>query len=105
MKSNTKAMLSYLGIYITGIIFLATEKDDEFVRKSAAQSFVFGVALHLLSACILFTPFLGTFFYSIFSLFCFGIWILLIYKAYNNIYFKLPVIGDISEKYVINWFK
>lgn len=105
MKSNIKAMLAYFGLYITGIIFLAIEKDDEFVRKSAAQSIVFGIATNLLSICISFTPFIGGFINSIFSLFCFVIWLILICKAYNNTYYKLPIIGDISEKYVLNWFK
>lgn len=104
MKSNTKAMLAYLGLYVTGIIFLAIEKDDEFVRKSAAQSVVFGIAANLLSLCIRFTPFLGGLFHFIFSLLCFAGYIILICKAYNKVYFKIPVISDISEKYVINWF-
>ena len=105
MKSNTKAMLSYLGLYITGIIFLAIEKDDEFVRKSAAHSVVFGIAISLLKICLHFTPFIGDFVNSIFSLLCFILGIILICKAYNHTYFKLPIISDISEKYVLNWFK
>jgi uncharacterized membrane protein len=28
----------------------------------------------------------------------FGIWLFLVYKAYNNEQFKLPVIGDIAAK-------
>ncbi|MDQ5983343.1 MAG: hypothetical protein RUMPE_00352 [Eubacteriales bacterium SKADARSKE-1] len=104
MGSNTKAMLSYIGLYITGIIFLAIEKDDEFVRKNAAQSVVFGITANLLSIFISFTPFVGKFVNSIFSLLCFIVWIILICKAYNKTYYKLPLIGDISEKYVINWF-
>lgn len=40
MDNRVKAAFSYVFGWITGIIFLAIEKEDEFVRKSAAQSFV-----------------------------------------------------------------
>ncbi len=51
MDNRVKAAFSYVFGWITGIIFLAIEKEDEFVRKSAAQSFV--LSLFLL-ACNLF---------------------------------------------------
>ena len=34
----------------------------------------------------------------IFGLVCLALWVFLIYKAYNNEKFKLPIIGDLAEK-------
>ena len=45
MDNRVKAAFSYVFGWITGIIFLAIEKEDEFVRKSAAQSFVLSLFL------------------------------------------------------------
>ena len=83
MSNRYKAAISYVGIYFTGILFLIIEKEDEFVRKSASQSFVLGLTAVLTHNFLLFLPL----------------------KALNNIYFKIPFISDISEKYIMHWFK
>jgi uncharacterized membrane protein len=36
--------------------------------------------------------------YPLFGLACLAVWAFLIYKAYNNEKFKLPIIGDLAEK-------
>jgi len=97
MDNRVKAAFSYVFGWITGIIFLAIEKEDEFVRKSAAQSFVLSllvfwipIAGPVLSGCIGFGGFL--------------LWIILIVKAVQNVYFRLPVISTLSENYVMRWF-
>ena len=38
LKANIVGLLCYLGIWITGIIFLVIEKKSQFVRFHAAQS-------------------------------------------------------------------
>ena len=105
MNSKSKAILSYLGTYFTGILFLAAEKNDEFVRKSAAQSFVLSVIAMLFRIFFSLIPIIGSILVIIFDIFFMILLLFLIIKASKNIYFKLPFISDLSEKYVLDWFK
>ena len=105
MSSKSKAILSYLGMYFTGILFLKTKKKDEFVRKSAAQSFVLSVVAMLFRVFFSFVPIIGSILVIIFDIFFMILLLFLIIKASKNIYFKLPFISDLSEKYVLDWFK
>ncbi len=105
MNSRQKAALSYIGMYLTGILFLITEKNDEFIRKSAAQSFVLGMVAFLTHNFLMFIPLIGLNLTIIFDILFFILIVFLIIKALKNIYFKLPVISEVSEKYVMHWFK
>ena len=101
MKLDPKlaAALSYLGGFISGIVFLVIEKDDRFVRFHAMQSTVFFLAVLVASIALNSIPLLGAFLYA-FLLFpaVVIIWLVLMFKAYNGEHFKLPVAGDFSEK-------
>ncbi len=105
MQNSKEAAISYIFGFVSGIILLYMEKHNEFVRKSAAQSVVFSVTSILLSWILNIIPFFGMFLSSCMGFITFLIWIILIIKASKNIYYKLPVIGDIAEKYVLEWFK
>jgi uncharacterized membrane protein len=106
LSSNIAAALSYF--FITAIIFLVTDqfKSDRFVRFHSFQSIAYGVVVTLFS--IVWSAVLGGvggFFWTLISLVhtlislaIFIFWILLMYKAYNNETYKLPVIGDWAEK-------
>jgi len=111
MTSNVAGALAYLFGLVTGIIFLVLEpyKRDPFVRFHAFQSIFLNVALiifgivwsniivmGMLSLGFLWTIFslIGTLVYLAFFL----LWLFLMYKAYNNETFKIPVIGDIAAK-------
>lgn len=104
MNSTGKAILAYVFGLVSGVIFLAVEKENEFVRKCAAQSFVFSIVWLVISNCLRWVPIVGWIFSSLAGLACFGVWILLIVKAANNTYFRLPVISDLAERYVLHWF-
>jgi uncharacterized membrane protein len=104
------ALLSYLLGWITGIIFLLIEKDS-YVRFHAVQSIVtFGaltvlwIILSILGSIILALG--GWVIWLIFHwiidliwLLQFVLWIVLMVKAYQGERFKLPIAGDIAEKY------
>lgn len=105
MNREYKAALCYVGLYFTGIFFLAIEKNDEFIRKSAAQSFVLSITAVLLHNCLLLTPLIGEFFTTLFDILFAILLVFLIVKALKDVYFKVPIISDLSEKYVIHWFK
>lgn len=105
MSSKSKAILAYAGLYFTGLLFLVTEKNDEFVRKSAAQSLVLNLAVMLFRNFFSLVPLIGAYLTILFDIFFITVLVFLIMKASKNIYFKLPIISEISEKYVLHWFK
>jgi uncharacterized membrane protein len=113
LSNNGAGALCYLFGIITGIIFLVIEpyKNNRFVRFHAFQSIFFWLAcciFWILWSQIIVGMFLAGgglgalgFFgltFSLIRLAMFACWIFLMYKAYNNVEFKLPVIGDLAAK-------
>jgi uncharacterized membrane protein len=101
LKPNVAGMLCYPLSIITGILFLVLTpyNRDRFVRFHAWQSIFFFLAMLVLSFALRILPwFLEWFFFSAFRLLALGGTAWLMYKAYNNELFKLPLIGDWAEK-------
>ena len=112
LTSNVAAALAYVAGLITGIIFLAVApyNRDPFVRFHAFQSIflsVFYIAFSLVWGAIFGTLFLvslgflfGTlaFLWSLLRLAFLLLWLFMIYKAYRNERFLLPVIGPLAAK-------
>jgi uncharacterized membrane protein len=112
MTNNVAGMLCYILGIITGIIFLVMDpyKSNRFIRFHAFQSIFFWVVCFgfwmiwsFVFVSLLFTPGLGM--WGLISMLgllvrvaMFACWIFLMYKAYNNEEFKLPIIGDIAAK-------
>ena len=111
LTPNVAGALAYsLGI-ITGILFLVLEpyRRDGFVRFHAFQStfyFVFAVAFSIawsivvgilmhISGWVLVVAFPLR---MIIRLAMFGLWLLLIYQAYNEREFRIPILGAIASK-------
>jgi uncharacterized membrane protein len=113
MANNVAGMLCYILGVITGIIFLVIEpyKNNRFVRFHAFQSIFFWVVccafwivwrqvvvgLFFAGGGLGLLGFLGLLF-GLVELAMFAAWIFLMYKAYNNEEFKLPIIGDLAAK-------
>ncbi len=91
VQPNMAGAFCYLGLFITGLIFLFMEKENKFVRFHAMQSTIVFGCLFVLSIML---SFLG----GIVTLVMLGLWVFLMYKAYQGEKFKLPVVGDIAEK-------
>jgi len=98
IDENIEALLCYIVGWITGIIFLFVEKDNEFVRFHAMQSLVTFAGLFIIGILAPIIPILG----AIISLIMFPLgivlWLLLMYKAYKGERYKLPYVGDFSER-------
>ena len=112
MTSNVAAALAYLLGFITGIIFLVIEpyNKDPFVRFNAFQSIFLSVVYIVLSMVwgvffgMLLIGSLG-FLFSLIALALrlvelafFLLWLFLMYKAYKNERFSLPIIGPLAAK-------
>ena len=98
MESNVAGLLCYIGLWITGIIFLVIEKKDQFVRFHALQSIiVFGV-LTVISIVLSNIPFIGGILGALIGILIFILWIVLMIKAYQGERYSIPVAGDIAAK-------
>lgn len=120
MTSNTSAMLTYIPFvgWIIAIVFAVTEpyKSDKFVRFHAFQSIFFAIACFVISFGLTIVSFalsamflsswstgfsmLGLLisFFWIVRLAMLAGWLFLMFKAYNNERFVLPVIGPMAAQ-------
>ncbi|MGC2476687.1 MAG: hypothetical protein WA485_20300 [Candidatus Sulfotelmatobacter sp.] len=113
LTSNVAGALAYVLGLITGVVFLVLEpyKRDRFVRFHAMQSILFCVAAIAFSiawsilvdiminlsgwTAVALTP-IGL----VISLGFFLFWLFLMYQAYSQREFRIPVIGAIAAKQV-----
>jgi uncharacterized membrane protein len=108
MTDNVASALCYLLGFITGILFLVLEpySRNRNVRFHAFQSIFFNVAVVVLSIVLtiisLILPWFMAAVISLISLILWlgivGVWIYLMFKAYNNQKVVLPVVGPMAEK-------
>ena len=98
MQPNLAALLSYLLGWITGLIFYLVEKKNKFVRFHAMQSILVFGGLAVINIVLLVVPVLGVLLGLLLSITGIILWVILMIKAYQGDYFKLPIVGDIAEK-------
>ncbi len=113
LTSNVAGALAYILGFITGILFLVLEpyKRDRFVRFHAMQSILYSAAglvfrigwSILVSALMEVTAWAGLILVPVglvISFGLFGFWLYLMYQAYSNREFRIPIIGAIAAKQV-----
>jgi len=109
ISSNLAGLLTYIPFvgWVIAVVFLVTEpyKKDRFVRFHAFQSIFFSIACFViyraLGLILLSTWWIGfgtLWLWSLVRLAILACWIFLMYKAYNNERFMLPVIGPLAAK-------
>ena len=99
LPENIVAALTYLGGWLSGILFLLIERKNKFVRFHAFQSIiVFGV-ITLIG--IIFTPIpvIGAVISWLASIIGFVLWILLMVLASQGKKYKMRWAGDLAEKW------
>lgn len=99
LEPNVEAALAYFLTPVTGVLVFMLEPNNKFVRFHAMQSIIFGVALFaayfvsgLLTAILI-----GALLLPLVSLGGFVLWLFLMYKAYNNEEWEIPVLGKIAR--------
>jgi uncharacterized membrane protein len=111
LQSNIAAVLAYLFGWISGIILLIIERNDNFVRFHAMQSVMFSAIIWIATAGLgilirifMFVPVVGSIMRVLIGLveaviFIASVifWIILMVKAYHGEWYKIPVIGDAAE--------
>jgi len=111
MASNVAGLLAYILTPLTAILFLVLEPytRDKFVRFHAFQALFLGIAaiglsivLTIISMILAIIPIvgwiLGLILWLVFWLGLFVAWVYLMYKAYNNEKYMLPVIGKLAAQ-------
>jgi len=101
LDPKVASMLSYLLGIIGGIIFYAISKDS-YVRFHSMQSILLWVAIAIVYGVIAVISIAAPFFFFIDWILYLGvvtIWILMMIKAYGGERYKLPLIGDMAEKF------
>ncbi len=116
LEENVAGALAYILGLLSGLFFFVTEDDNDFVRFHALQSIIFSVGafiLYWVLNTLMFSFFFGprmlitgggvlfslfSLLTSLISLALLGVWVFLMYKAYNGERYKLPIIGGLAEQ-------
>jgi len=98
VTENLEALFCYALGWISGLVFLLLEKENEFVRFHALQSLATFLGLLIVSIVIGFIPVLGILVNVLLWPIGVVLWIVLMIKAYKGERFKLPVVGDFVEQ-------
>lgn len=101
LDPKVSSLLAYLLGIVGGIVFYAISKDS-YVRFHSMQSILLWVAMAVIYVGIIILglaiPFIWMLSWIVWLGF-FALWVLLMIKAYQGERFKLPLIGQMAEKY------
>ena len=96
-NSRLVAALAYLGGAISGVVVLAIEKQDPFVRFHAMQSTVMFIGVLVVNLVVISLPVVGLILSVPFVIAVVVIWVLMMVKAFRGERYKLPYVGDFAE--------
>ncbi|MFC7322923.1 DUF4870 domain-containing protein [Halobacillus campisalis] len=97
LDENVGGLLAYILGFITGIIFLVIEKENEKIRFHAMQSTITFGALFVISLIVNFIPIIGILISMILAPLSIVLWIILMVKAYQGERYHLPIAGKMAE--------
>lgn len=102
LEPNIEATLAYLLPPFTGIAIYTMEKKNKFVRFHALQSILLGVSAFILMAIAnaLVVVFIGVVLAPLLSMALFLAWLFVMWKAYENEEYMLPIIGQVAKNQV-----
>jgi uncharacterized membrane protein len=106
-KGNVAAGLCYVGLWLTGLLFLLFEHKNRLVRFHAMQSLLFFGGVNVLYIVLInimvhHVPFIfgfAIFAFVVMNIVAFVGWIVGMMGAFAGTYRKLPFVGDIAERY------
>ena len=101
LDENVEGLLCYVLGWVTGLIFLVLEKENNFVRFHAGQSLVVFLGIFVVGIVIGWIPIIGWLISPLLFLLGFVLWIILMVKAYQGEKYELPYIGDFVKKQIL----
>ena len=99
MKARTAGLLCYLFAWVTGLIFFLLERENRFMRFHAMQSILFFGSLSILQWVFSHLTFFGVVGGALGVVMFIG-WIVLMVKAGQGKYYKLPLFGDLADRLI-----
>lgn len=100
LDENIAGLLCYVGVFVTGIVFLILEKNSSFVRFHAMQSTVLFLALWLVGMIVGFIPIVGLLLSPITWLLSVVLWVVLMLKTYQKERLEIPVVTDLVHSFL-----
>ncbi len=100
LQENVAGLLCYVLGWVGGLVFILIEPENKFVRFHAMQSIIVFGALFVASGVLTWMPVIGVFFGVVIGILSFILWIVLMVKAYQGTMYRLPLAGDLAEKWL-----
>ena len=100
LEENVAGLLSYVLGWLTGLVFILIEKENKFVRFHAMQSIIVFGSITVVAFVIGWIPVIGAIVAWILWILGLVLWIVLMVKAYQGAMYKVPVAGNLAEKWV-----
>jgi uncharacterized membrane protein len=98
LEPNVAGLLCYVGFWVSGVVFLALEQKNRFIRFHAIQSVIVFGFLAIVGSMLGSIPIAGPFFGAGVGIFAFILWIILMVNAHDGRLYKLPPAGDWAAK-------
>ncbi len=98
LDENVGGVLAYLLGFISGIVFLLIEKENETVRFHAMQSVILFGFFFVLGFVVNLIPIIGLLVSLLIAPVTLILWIVLMVKAYQGERYHLPITGKIAEQ-------
>jgi len=99
LEDNIAGLLCYVAGWVSGLIFLLIETENKFVRFHAVQSIIVFGFISVFGIVFGWIPFFSLFIWPLVAGLWFVLWVVLMYKAYQGTMYKLPIAGDLAEKW------
>jgi len=97
LAPNLAGLLCYLGMWVTGIVFLVLEQKNRFIRFHAAQAIVVFGVLTLMSSILRLVPVAGGLFAAAVGVMMFVLWLVLMVKAYRGELYRIPLAAELAD--------
>lgn len=99
LDPNITGLLCYVFGWVSGLVIILVEKDDDWVRFHAMQSIITFGALTVITIILGSVLFFLAFLIPLINLLGIVLWIVLMVKAFQGEKFMLPVIGELAEQW------
>jgi len=98
LDPDLSGVLCYVLGFVSGLLFVMIEQKNAGVRFHAYQSTVTFLGLFALSLAASILPLIGWIVGIFLPFVTVGLWLFLMFQAFQGVRYKLPVVGDWAEE-------
>lgn len=98
LDKKSACVLTYVLGWVSGLVFVLAEKEDQEIRFHAWQSIAVFGAINVLSIVLTVVPFVGWILRPFVGLTALILWIILMVKTYQGEKVVLPIAGEWAGK-------